>query len=244
MIAGNNKDPISLLHGWGMNASVFKPLCEKLSLDRETLNIELPGHGKSAWDDTLSFEQQAARIADKLPGGTLLGWSMGGLYAIEMVRQNPARFSRLILVCSNPCFVTRPDWPCAVSESVFDDFAGELGKGWATTIRRFLSLQMLGNVQARRYSRELMSLLETGGEPDLAALEFGLQLLKTRDCRPALAGMDLPIQMILGRRDALVPYKLAEEIRKVNSKIQVESIAAAAHAPFLSHPDQFASMIQ
>ena len=232
-----------LLHGWGMNASVFEPLCEVLKQDTIIHRVDLPGYGGNRWNVNLSFEDQAAQIAANFPRGILVGWSMGGLYATEMLRQNPDRFERLILISSSPCFVQRADWPCAVKESVFDDFALELDKGWAATIKRFLSLQMLGNENARQIIRELMIQIQVTGEPDLRALRFGLDLLKNTDTRPILSNLQAPIQMILGQRDALLPSSLAHEIGKVNAKIQVELIATAAHAPFLSHTAQIASMI-
>jgi pimeloyl-[acyl-carrier protein] methyl ester esterase len=235
--------PIVLLHGWGMNASVFGPLCDLLAGYREVITVDLPGYGKSQWHPSLSFEDQAALISAKIPAGTLIGWSMGGLYATEMVRQNPDRFDRLILMCSNPCFVRRGDWGSAVNEEVFDAFARSLEQGWSSTIKHFLSLQMLGNSDARHLVRELIVKLELAGEPDPAALDFGLNLLKTTDTRSVLSKVKLPVDMIFGERDALVPISVAKEISDVNSRIRVESLADAAHAPFLSHTAQIAAMI-
>jgi len=239
----NYHDPIILLHGWGMNASVFKPLCDNLAGVRKTLCIDLPGYGSSRGQVDLVFEDQAASVGANLPRGTLLGWSMGGLYATEIVRQNPDQFSQLILVCCNPCFVQRPDWICAVNESVLEAFADDLSKGWSSTIRRFLSLQMLGDKNARQLVRDLVVKIEAAGEPSADVLRYGLELLKTLDIRATLAALDVPIKIILGERDVLVPATLIKEILKVNPRIQVELMPDSAHVPFLSHPDHFISLI-
>jgi pimeloyl-[acyl-carrier protein] methyl ester esterase len=236
-------EPIILLHGWGMSASIFDPLCDLLSEQRDVVTVDLPGYGQNQWDGSLSFEDQAALISEQVPEGILLGWSMGGLYATEIARQNPSRFKRLILMCSSPCFVRRDNWPFAVDESVFDAFAESLQQGWRGTIKHFLSLQMLGNPNARQLVRDLMIKLEQSGEPDAAALRFGLDLLKSADTRSVLTQLEIPIDMIFGRLDALVPVKIAKEISEVNPNIQVESLPDAAHAPFLSHTAQIASMI-
>ena len=235
--------PIILLHGWGMSASVFDPLRDLLAGYHEVITVDLPGYGKSLWHPSLSFEDQAALISEQIPAGTLLGWSMGGLYATEIARQNPDRFDRLILMCSNPCFVRRDDWAAAVDETVFDAFALSLERGWASTIKHFLTLQVLGNSDARHLVRELIVKLKLAGEPDAAALRFGLNLLKTADTRSVLSKMKMPVDMIFGKRDALVPISVAKEISEVNSEIRVESLADAAHAPFLSHTAQIAAMI-
>lgn len=236
-------EPIILLHGWGMNASVFEPLRVELAHNYAVYCVDLPGYGLSQWNAALSFEDQVALIASNLPDGRLLGWSMGGLYAAELAQQYPNQFHQLTLVSCNPCFVRRSDWDCAVDEAVFDAFGEELNRGWKSTVKRFLSLQMHGNDKARQLVRELMVGLESAGEPDVEALLFGLDLLKREDSRSLLANLDLPVKMILGGCDVLVPHSLAKEIVNINPRIQVESLATAAHAPFLSHTDQFLTML-
>jgi pimeloyl-[acyl-carrier protein] methyl ester esterase len=234
---------IIMLHGWGMNSSVFDGLCAELGETREVVRVDLPGYGGSDWDDSLSFAEQVERMAEELPRGEILGWSMGGLYALELIRQQPDQFSRVFLACFNPCFVQRDDWPCAVQPEVFDEFSRNLENGWDITVSRFLALQMHGVNNSRVLIREVMSSLKSLGEPDSQALEFGLRLMKQQDMRVLLANIGIPVKVILGGRDALVPRELAKEIIQLNPQIKVESLASAAHAPFLSHKIQFISML-
>ncbi|NNE64275.1 MAG: alpha/beta fold hydrolase [Gammaproteobacteria bacterium] len=238
-----NGNPIILLHGWGMNSAIFDSLGAELSKTREVVCVDLPGYGASGWDGSLSFAVQAGMIAQEIPRGEILGWSMGGLYALEMVRQQPDQFSRIFLASFNPCFVQRRDWSCAVKSEVFDEFARNLENGWDGTVSRFLALQMHGVENARVLIRETMSRLKTFGEPDPQALEFGLRLMKQQDMRTLLGNIGIPVKMILGGLDALVPVQLAEEIIQVNPRIEVESLASAAHAPFLSHKIPFLSVL-
>ncbi|MCP4188583.1 MAG: pimeloyl-ACP methyl ester esterase BioH [Gammaproteobacteria bacterium] len=236
-------DPLILLHGWGMNAAVFEPLCDELEKYKTLYRVDLPGYGASSWSALMSFQEQLDLIADSTPAGALLGWSMGGLYATELARQYAERFHELTLVCCNPCFVRRDNWDCAVEGSVLNAFARDLDKGWQYTVKRFLSLQMRGSENTRLLIRQMMLLLESRGEPNPEALQFGLNLLKNCDYRQLLGELNLPIKMILGERDLLAPHTLVKEIVHVNPRIQVESLADAAHAPFLSHTRQFLAML-
>ena len=102
---------------------------------------------------------------------------------------------------------------------------------------------MHGVNNSRVLIREVMSSLKSLGEPDLQALEFGLRLMKQQDMRVLLANIGIPVKVILGGRDALVPRELAKEIIQLNPQIKVESLASAAHAPFLSHKIPFISML-
>ncbi len=243
VIKSGSGDPLILLHGWGMNAAVFEPLCDELEKHKTLYLVDLPGYGASPWSASMSLQEQLDLIADSIPAGALLGWSMGGLYATELARQYPDRFYELTLVCCNPCFVRRDNWDYAVEESIFDAFADDLNKGWQYTVKRFLSLQVRGSENARLLIRQMMLLLESRGEPNPEALHFGLNLLKNGDYRQLLGELNLPVKMILGERDLLVPQTLAKEIVHVNPQIQVESLASAAHAPFLSHTKQFLTML-
>ena len=239
-----NNEPLILLHGWGMNARVFEPLLAQFDAAQPVINPDLPGYGKSPWPGNLPFELQLEAMARDLPEGRLLGWSLGGLYAIELALRYPQQFSAVVLVASNPCFTRRPDWECALDTSVIDIFADELKQDWRRTLRRFLALQTQGEDEARQLVRSVWQQLVAAGEPDIAVLNFGLELLKNRDARPSLGQLAQPVSLILGERDRLVPIRLRQQIADVASGIQVESVAGAAHAPFLSNPALVATRLQ
>ncbi|TNF90211.1 MAG: hypothetical protein EP300_03640 [Gammaproteobacteria bacterium] len=67
--------------------------------------------------------------------------------------------------------------------------------------------------------------------------------MKYQDCRADLALIRIPIKLILGERDRLVPIELKPQIADLAPGIQVESVAGAAHAPFLSHPTRVAALL-
>lgn len=236
-------DNLSLLHGWAMNAAVFEPLAQSLAGHYRVNRVDLPGYGLSAGVPAQDFELQLEQLAEALPASTLIGWSMGGLYAIGLCKRYPAKFSRLILLASNPCFVHREDWPSAVPAAVFNEFSESLLHDWQATIRRFIGLQMHGVAQARNLIRNLSELLGQGGEPDVEVLRFGLQLLLERDMRDDLRGLEIPVLAILGERDQLVPASLAQQLPQLNPSIRVECLARSAHAPFLSDSENVEKLI-
>ncbi len=229
---------VSLLHGWGMNASVFGPLADAMGSSYRVNRIDLPGYGRS---DPVSddFATQVERLADAVPPGTLLGWSMGGLYALSMALCYPERYPRLLLVAATPCFVEREDWPCAMRADYFHQFADALVADWSATIHRFIGLQMHGAEHARETMRQISVLVEQGGAPQASTLQFGLDLLLQTDLRPTLANLRVPALVVLGQRDRLVPASLAQYLSRLNPAIEVNCQARSAHAPFLSQQHRF-----
>lgn len=242
--AAMSATPLILLHGWGMSPGVFDPLCDHLPSARYCLRPSLPGYAGSEWPAELAFERQLECMRDTLPGGSLLGWSLGGLYAIELAARYPAQFSDLTLIACNPCFVRRPGWDCALESAVFDGFYADLVQDRERTLRRFLALQMQGEAAARELTRSLLRHIATSDLADIDALRFGLDLLKNHDARTALQGLQQPVRVILGERDLLVPIELGRQIRELDVEIQVESLAGAAHVPFVSHPAEVAALIE
>ncbi|MBT3205913.1 MAG: pimeloyl-ACP methyl ester esterase BioH [Gammaproteobacteria bacterium] len=236
--------PLTLIHGWGMNSAVFEPLAQKIANDFRITRVDLPGHGRSGWSGQASFDEQVDALAAVVPDSTLVGWSLGGLYALRLVNRYPEKFNKLILVSCNPCFVQRPDWQTAVDASVFAEFSASLIENWRLTIRRFLGLQMYGVDQARTLIRQISELLIKGGVPDPEAMQFGLDLLLQLDARNELQEIKVPVMEILGQRDTLVPAELADQLPLINPEIRVECLARSAHAPFLSNSDLFAGLIR
>lgn len=234
--------PLIFLHGWGMTSQLFEPLLEQLGA-RSCVTPELPGYRGSRWAGGLSFAQQLEAMQADLPAGSLVGWSLGGLYAIGLAARYPQKFDSLTLIACNPCFVKKPGWECAIDASLFDSFCEDLMQDWRSTLRRFLALQMHGDAAARDLTRRLTRQILNMHSPDLEVLRFGLELLKSEDARSDLASLEQPLKLILGERDQLVPFSLQQQINDVAATIQVESVAGAAHAPFLSHPVQIAAML-
>ncbi len=203
----------------------------------------LPGYPGSAWSHTEPFPEQIELMAANLPAGHLLGWSLGGIYALHLYQKYPEQFSGLTLVCFNPRFVSCDSWPWAVDGAEFERFADDLSRGWQATIRRFLALQLLGQTEARLLSRTLAEALAADGVPDESVLRFGLDLLKHSDCRELLFSMPRPVQMIFADEDPLVPAACARQISQIAPSIQVECVAGAAHLPFLTHAEQFGELL-
>ena len=236
-------EPVTLIHGWGMNSAVFEPLVPLLAQQFTVIRVDLPGCGQSPWINDAGFDAQVDALASVVPDCAVLGWSMGGLYALRLAGLYPQRFKKLLLLSCNPCFVQRSDWRPAVDASVFNTFSNDLGDDWRATIRRFLGLQVRGSGQARQLIRQISELLMQGGAPNPEAMRFGLELLLKHDARNELAELEVPVMSILGQNDTLVPVELAQQLHLVNHLIRVECLARSAHAPFLSHTDKVADLI-
>jgi len=238
--SGEGADVV-LLHGWGMNGDVWEGILPTLNKQFRTTIVDLPGHGRSV--DSLadySLKNIAYALAEVLPQkSTIVGWSLGGMAATQFTLDYPQRVNKLALVASAPQFVRDNSWPDGTDADVLDGFADGLKQNYQQTIKRFIAIQAMGSDHAREEQRTLRERVFRHGNPQPAALEGGLNILRHENLRPRLADIQCPTLLIAGEHDALFRRTAAEKTQSLIGNSELSIIASAGHAPFLSHPDDF-----
>jgi pimeloyl-[acyl-carrier protein] methyl ester esterase len=231
---------LTLLHGWGMNGAVWSSVRDELAKNFTLHIVDLPGHGHSKADASISMRVMVEKVATAMPESShLLGWSLGGQVAMELARQHAARVRKLLLIATTPCFLKREDWPHAVPSTVLDDFGTQLTNNTAATIKSFLALQALHQPDLRDTMVKLQQALSARGSVDTQTLVAGLKILRDTDLRKQIAEIAQPTLLIQGDRDALTPEPAGRWLADRLPDARYVKIADAAHAPFLSHRDAF-----
>lgn len=237
--------PLVLLHGWAMHAGLFSPLSERLR-NRYSLHlVDLPGHGHSRDSRVpLQLPALAQAVAAQVPERAVwLGWSLGGLVALQAARQFPQRLRGLAMLCANPRFVRGDDWPQGMPAEIFQGFAKDLENDYRATLDRFLMLEAQGSDHMREELRMLRDQVYARGEPPPQTLRDGLALLQQSDLRDGLATLAMPSLWLAGRRDRLVsPASMRAAASHAVQATYVE-IAHGGHAPFLTHAEEVADAI-
>ena len=236
---GSQSDLV-LIHGWGMNAAVWEGLPTQLTAGRRVWRIELPGHGENPFHLRHdSREAWADACLQPAPERAVwIGWSLGGLIALEAALRAPERIHALVLLTATPRFVRDLDWPMAMDASVLTQFHDTLLADPAGTLNRFLALQVMGGEAARDSLRILRREIAQRPAPSPAALEMGLDLLRDSDLRNRIGAIGCPTLWLFGRRDTLVPAAASEGIAGLLPAARRYVVTGAAHAPFLSHPEE------
>lgn len=238
--------PLVMLHGWGMHGGVWDE-CAGVLADRFRVSkVDLPGHGRSpatAGIDRLGgLTEVVARHAPRRM--TLLGWSLGGMVAMDLAQRQPRRVERLVLVATTPRFVSGTDWPHGIEASILEGFGTRLSEDYRRTVRDFLLLQVRGDEHATEMLRELRDRIFSHGDPDPRALADGLAVLAGTDLRPYVGRTAMPTLVISGDRDRLTPPEAGEWLAEAIPDARHLSIPGASHAPFISHRDAFMGAIE
>lgn len=240
---GDGGAPLLLIHGWGMHGGMWGDVAERLAQNFSVLAVDLPGHGysvNSTGKEPFNPDAIVDALSEQFSGPlTLCGWSLGGQIAMRWAMREPQQVERLVLVSSTPCFAERSDWPFAMPQQTLLQFADDLERNHAATLRRFLGLQVRGSEGERELLATLRASLASRGEPNSDALRGGLEILRDLDMRGALPEIKQPALVIAGERDRLTPPQASHYLAQAMPNARAVEIKGAAHAPFLSHPDEF-----
>jgi len=237
---------IVLLHGWGFNSAVWHTVADELIKEYRVTLIDLPGFGRSADVksdyDMNSLVELLVKVIPK--NSILLGWSMGGLIAQAIALKYPQHLKKMILLASNAQFMASESWPSAMKASVLDGFIDDLVGNFKRALQVFLMLQAQGGDNARDVIRELKEKLFAHGEPDEDALRGGLMLLKNTSFASQLEDFKLPVYLMYGRLDMMVPLGAAEAMVEKMPQSKLYVFENSAHAPFISHYDEFIKVLK
>ncbi|WP_299194452.1 alpha/beta fold hydrolase [uncultured Amphritea sp.] len=237
--------PLVLLHGWGMHSGVWYTLLPELQQDFHIILIDLPGLGRSAASlpgcyDLASVTRLLAEVAPA--SAVWLGWSLGGIIAMEFAQRYPERVSGLITLGTSPCFVERPDWCFGMDEATYSQFEDDLAANPAKTLQRFNMLQVQGSSTARADLKSLKQILSEVA-PTPPALVDSLALLRD-DYRSIYNATEHPSLHLLCDQDMLAPAAMAGALSLLQPKADVNVLAGQSHVGFLSAPQCLAERIR
>ncbi|MDH5325362.1 MAG: pimeloyl-ACP methyl ester esterase BioH [Gammaproteobacteria bacterium] len=239
--------PLLLLHGWGIGGNIWENVQEKLQAHCTVTWVDLPGYGRSpnTLQQRYTLENLATSLAPLLePSCNVLGWSLGGMVAMQLALQYPEKIKKLILTATSPQFFSGPDWPHAMEKQTLDKFGTDLKLAYRDTVLQFLAVQAIGSESARDEIRTLRQRVFRDGEPCHHALEQGLYLLQTENLRAHLTQIHCPTLIIAGERDRLAPLAASQAMQELIPNARLHCVKGTSHGPFLSHLDEFAEQIE
>lgn len=238
--------PLVLLHGVGASRIIWRHVAPVLAQDRRVLAPDLPGFGDSdPVGAGFDLETTAAALASVLAERAgepfdLMGNSLGGAVALEVARLEPDLVRRLVL--GAPAGLSSR--PGALA------FAAERAVGPMVAARRMFGAPLAASPVVRR-----AALWGAVAEPGrLPAEDARMMLTASRgatrigaavgavlraDLLRRLGELEVPLGLIWGRRDRVIPISGVRAVQEVRRDVLVETIDDAAHVPQVERPAEF-----
>lgn len=233
--------PVLLIHGYPLSNMLWDIQLNDLTDVARLIAPDLRGHGMT--DPTEPpysvglFAEDCANLLDLLgmTGPVVVGGlSMGGYVAFEFYRRYPERVAGLILSA------TRAGADSAEAKEARDKAAGVvIAEGTAAIADGMLpKLLAPDNYEAQpelvEYVREMM--LETSEDGVVGALTA---MRDRPDSTPDLSAIDVPVLILHGKEDQLIPLTEAEAMAAALPSAKLVVVPGAGHLPNLEQPEIF-----
>jgi pimeloyl-ACP methyl ester carboxylesterase len=235
---------VLMLHGIGGGHLYFAPQVETLaSSGYRAVAWDMPGYGHSAPIEPYTFKglaESCIRLIESLKcdNVTLVGHSMGGMVAQEVIARRPDLVSKLVL-CGTSASFGKPDGDWQREFIAQRTAPLDAGKTMAE-LAEVLVPQMIGPgslPEGVKLAIHCMSLVPA------ATYRRALEALVTFDRRANLPRIDVPTLLVAGEHDRNAPpavmKKMAEAIPR-GSYLEMKGIG---HLQNLEGPDDFDGLL-
>ena len=162
---------------------------------------------------------------------------------MRIALDHPSQIKRLIFISSTPKFVLNDSWHAGINLADITAFGEDMQRDTRATLLRFLTLQTRGASAQKRLLETLRETFFAARLPAPQALSAGLEILLHTDLRRDVATLTQPTLVIHGSLDKLTPPSAGAWLAETIPNAKYCLIEGAAHAPFLSHPQQVAKAI-
>jgi pimeloyl-ACP methyl ester carboxylesterase len=233
-----------MLHGIGGGHLAFAPQVESLaSSGYRAVAWDMPGYGHSAPIEPYTFKglaQSCIALIESLQCGdvTLLGHSMGGMVAQEVVARRPELVSKLILCGTSPSF-GKPDGDWQREFIAQRTAPLDAGKSMAQ-LAEVLVPQMVGPgslPEGVRLATHCMSLVPA------STYRRALEALVTFDRRANLSHILAPTLLVAGEQDRNAPPAVMKKMADAILHSTYIEMRGIGHLQNLEAPEDFDGLL-
>jgi pimeloyl-ACP methyl ester carboxylesterase len=229
---GGNGEPLLFLHG-ASGAPAIMPFMEKLAQRFDVLVPEHPGWGLSgepAWleniHDVAYFYLDFLKQLD-LRNVTLVGSSMGGWIAMEMAVRDSARLKSLVLV--SPAGIAAPG---VVPADIFLMPPEEMVRNLFVD-EKLIQARLAAPVDVDEALKNRHTTARLAWEPRLHDPHLPKWLHR----------IDVPVKIIWGKQDRILPVGILEEMKRLMPKAKTLVLDQCGHLPHAEKVDEFVDFI-
>lgn len=215
-------EPLVFLSGFMTDSRLFAPQVAEFSKDRAITVIPMIGE---------TIEEMADRAMAALPPRfTLIGHSLGGIVAMELLRRIPARIERLCLMDTNAQNET-PQMAAAREPQIIAARSGRLQQALDAELRREHLAATPERGEVLRLWHQMA--LDAGAQRFIAQSRA---LQRRPDQQATLRRSKMPTLVICGAEDGSTPVRRHEFIATLMANGRLVVVNGAGHLPTIERP--------
>ncbi len=205
-------NPIVFLHGFLETSRIWKPFLDELSLKRQVICIDLPGHGQTGnFGEVHTMELMAEVVHAALDHlniskATMVGHPMGGYVSLAFAEKYPEIISGLVLINSTP----EAD---SEDRKIVRDRAAELVKRNKNAYVKMAITNLVAPGNEIRFKKEIEELMKEAFKLSKGGVIASLMGMKIRTEKIELLKKLTSYKiMISGKDDPILPLNPAKNV--------------------------------
>ncbi len=221
--------PISLLPGLACDAELWREQVAALAPLR-------PLRVSDAHTRYATLPEMAAALLDQTPDDLVLcGTSMGGMLALEVLRQAPQRIKALALLASS----ARPDTPQQIQ--LRGDAIALFEQGRMREVLQANLAFAFDPRHAQALAPRYLAMMDRAGAAQLIAQNRAI--MARADQRPWLPQIRCPTLVVVGRSDLLTPPEHGQEMASLIPGAQLELLDECGHLLTWEQPQRVNALL-
>lgn len=236
-----NGFPILCLHGHPGSGATMGVFTEVLSQDYRTIAPDLRGYGRSRVRQAFTMADHLTDLEHLLAQQgveqcLLLGWSLGGILALELALRNPDRYPAIALVATaaRPRGAHPPVTPSALLCTAIAALLNQLRPGWPWAIETVGARSLFQWLIHQPTPTPYRYLAQSGVSAYLQTSRWANQALQTAlqqgyDRLDDLAALTMPCLMVAGAQDVHITAASSQETAERLPHCEWYEVAETAH---------------
>ncbi len=225
-----------LIHGYPLDHTLWNDVISKMAPGVRILAPDLPGFGGAPVSPGEPSIDMLADVMDRLLSeqnidrAVVAGMSMGGYVALSLAERHPARVAGLGIVSSHP-FKDSGE-ARRLRMAMIRRIRGEGAEVAATSMipRAFASI-------SESRPELLAHIIQGAARSGVDGLCWALEAMANRrDLSGLLKRIDIPVHVIHGKEDKIIPVTRAREFARFARHGAITEIAAAGHMTPVENP--------
>jgi sigma-B regulation protein RsbQ len=226
-------------HGFGLDQTSWRHVAPAFEADYRVVTFDYVGSGRSErsqyrrdrYASLAGYAQDLLEVLAALRSEPCVfaGASISGMIGLLAALEEPARFSRLVMIGSSACYIDDPPYRGGFSADDIDGLLDVLDQnfvGWAANL-----------ASTAIKDAEIATELERGicAIDPRVARQFAEVTFRS-DSRALLEKCQQPTLVIQCKHDDVVPSSAAEYLAAKLPRSRYRQLQASGHCPQLTHP--------
>jgi pimeloyl-ACP methyl ester carboxylesterase len=236
---------VLFLHAFPLNAGMWQSQLETTPPGWRMLAPDYRGFGQSSPSQANATTMNdlagdAIDLLDRLEvsEAVVVGCSMGGYVAFEMLASAPNYLKGLMLVDTR----ATPDTP--EGRTARQAMLEAVDREGSEAVAREMTPKLLGETSKRERPDLVAHVHHVISATNPAAIKMAIRaMMERKDMTPSLASIHAPTVVVAGGEDSLIPATAIQQMHGGINAAKLETIDRAGHLPNLEQPDRFNAVL-